>query len=169
LHMAQQMPLPPTISCSSKSRLVVPSWFLPFWYLLTRVVPDKFQKSSKASQRVLTSDHRRNGSRTTASISGWLGRWLQQLGLLRDVMDRHACLPLSPTSVCLQCLPSTLHVVWLARPRAVFGFLLQRHVLLLFASPVVRLTLSIKSAAGISRTVTNTDRDQQGWQFGDPR
>ena len=29
-------------SCSSKSRLV-----LPFWYLLTRVVPDKFQKSSK--------------------------------------------------------------------------------------------------------------------------
>ena len=40
--MAQQMPLPLTISCSSKSRLV-----LPFWYLLTRVVPDKFQKSSK--------------------------------------------------------------------------------------------------------------------------
>jgi len=47
LHMAQQMPLPLTISCSSKSRLVLPSWFLPFWYLLTRVVPDKFQKSSK--------------------------------------------------------------------------------------------------------------------------
>ena len=42
LHMAQQMPLPLTISCSSKSRLV-----LPFWYLLTQVVPDKFQKSSK--------------------------------------------------------------------------------------------------------------------------
>jgi len=36
-----------TISCSSKSRLVVPFWFLPFWYLLTRVVPNKFQKSSK--------------------------------------------------------------------------------------------------------------------------
>ena len=49
LHMAQQMPLPLTISCSNsnKSRLVLPSWFLPFWYLLTRVVPDKFQKSSK--------------------------------------------------------------------------------------------------------------------------
>jgi len=42
LHMAQQMPLPLTISSSSKSRLV-----LPFWYLLTSVVPDKFQKSSK--------------------------------------------------------------------------------------------------------------------------
>jgi len=45
--MAQQMPLPLTISCSSKFRLVLPSWFLPFWYLLTRVVLDKFQKSSK--------------------------------------------------------------------------------------------------------------------------
>jgi len=29
LHMAQLMPLPHTISCSSKSRLVLPSW----WYL----------------------------------------------------------------------------------------------------------------------------------------
>jgi len=27
LHMAQVMPLPLTISCSSKSRLVLPSWF----------------------------------------------------------------------------------------------------------------------------------------------
>jgi len=27
LHMAQLMPLPLTISCSSKSRLVFPSWF----------------------------------------------------------------------------------------------------------------------------------------------
>jgi len=32
LHMAQLMPLPLTISCSSKSRLV-----LPFWCWLTRV------------------------------------------------------------------------------------------------------------------------------------
>jgi len=45
--MAHQMPLALTISCSSKSRLVLPSWFLPFWYLLTRVVPDRFQKSRK--------------------------------------------------------------------------------------------------------------------------
>jgi len=35
LHMAQLMPLILTVSCSSKSRLV-----LPFWYRLTRVVPD---------------------------------------------------------------------------------------------------------------------------------
>ena len=42
LPIAQQMPLPLTISCSSKFRLV-----LPFWYLLTRVVPDIFQKRSK--------------------------------------------------------------------------------------------------------------------------
>jgi len=27
LHMAQLMPLPLTISCSSKSKLVLPSWF----------------------------------------------------------------------------------------------------------------------------------------------
>ena len=36
LHMAQLMPLPLTVSCSVKSRLV-----LPFWYWLTRVVLDK--------------------------------------------------------------------------------------------------------------------------------
>jgi len=34
LHTARLMPLPLTISCSSKSRLVLPSW-----YRLTRVVP----------------------------------------------------------------------------------------------------------------------------------
>jgi len=45
--MAQQIPLPLTISCSSKSRLVLTFLVLPFWYLLTRVVPDIFQKSSK--------------------------------------------------------------------------------------------------------------------------
>jgi len=27
LHMAQLMPLPVNVSCSSKSRLVLPSWF----------------------------------------------------------------------------------------------------------------------------------------------
>ena len=47
LHIAQQMSLPLTISCSSKSRLVSTFLVLPFWYLLTRVVPDIFQKSSK--------------------------------------------------------------------------------------------------------------------------
>ena len=47
LHIAQPMPLPLTISCSSKSRLVLTFLVLPFWYLLTRVVPDIFQKSSK--------------------------------------------------------------------------------------------------------------------------
>jgi len=42
LHMAQLMPLPLTIFCSSKPRLV-----LPFWYRLTRVVPDKVQGAIK--------------------------------------------------------------------------------------------------------------------------
>ena len=36
LHMAQLMPLPLTVSCSSKSRMV-----LPFWYWLARVVLDR--------------------------------------------------------------------------------------------------------------------------------
>jgi len=47
LHIAQQMPLPLTVSCSNKSRLVLTFLVLPFWYLLTWVVPDIFQKSSK--------------------------------------------------------------------------------------------------------------------------
>ena len=46
-YIAQQMSLTLTISCSSKSRLVLPFLVLPFWYLLTRVVSDKFQNSSK--------------------------------------------------------------------------------------------------------------------------
>ena len=36
LHTAQLMPLPLTVSCFRKSRLV-----LPFWYWLTQVVQDK--------------------------------------------------------------------------------------------------------------------------------
>ena len=36
LHMARLMPVPLTISCFTKSRLV-----LPFWYRLTWVVPEK--------------------------------------------------------------------------------------------------------------------------------
>jgi len=36
LHMAQLIPLPLTVSCFNKIRLVLPSW-----YQLTRVVPDK--------------------------------------------------------------------------------------------------------------------------------
>ena len=36
LHMAQLMPLPLTVSCFSKIQIAN-----PFWYRLTRVVPDK--------------------------------------------------------------------------------------------------------------------------------
>ena len=42
LHIAQLMPLPLTISCSSKSRLV-----LSFWCQLIWVVPDKIQRTIK--------------------------------------------------------------------------------------------------------------------------
>ena len=38
LHMAELMPLPLTISCSSKTN---PRLVLPFWYRLTWVVPDE--------------------------------------------------------------------------------------------------------------------------------
>jgi len=37
LHMVQWMPLPLTISCFSKIQIEI----LPFWYRLTRVVPEK--------------------------------------------------------------------------------------------------------------------------------
>jgi len=37
LHMAQLMPLPLTVSCFRKKSTSV----LPFWYRLTRVVPEK--------------------------------------------------------------------------------------------------------------------------------
>ena len=43
LHVAQQMPLPLTISCSSKSRLVLPSWF----YLSGTGSPRWFQRKSR--------------------------------------------------------------------------------------------------------------------------
>jgi len=36
-HMAQLLPLPLIVSCFSKIQI----GFLPFWYWLTRVVPDK--------------------------------------------------------------------------------------------------------------------------------
>jgi len=42
LRIAQQMPMPLTISCSSKSRLVLTFMVLPFWYLLTWVAQDIF-------------------------------------------------------------------------------------------------------------------------------
>jgi len=42
MHMAQLMQLPLTISCSSKSRLV-----LPFWCWLTQIVRDKIKEVCK--------------------------------------------------------------------------------------------------------------------------
>ena len=49
LHMMQLMPVPLTVFCSSKSRLV-----LPFWYRLTRIVPDKGPLNGCSSSIVTT-------------------------------------------------------------------------------------------------------------------
>jgi len=51
LHMAQLIPLPLNISCSSKSRLV-----LPFWCQLNRVIADKIQEGRKTVVCVCMSD-----------------------------------------------------------------------------------------------------------------
>ena len=71
LHIAQQMPLPLTISCSSKSRLVWTVLVLPFWYLLTRVDPDIFQTSSKMVVCVCVYE-------TTEHIIQRLNKWYYQ-------------------------------------------------------------------------------------------
>jgi len=95
------MPLPLTISCSSKSRLV-----LPFWYLLTRVVPDRFQHSSKTVVCCVCVVHRsieqRAYDRTFACAiclsadvsSGDTSEWMWMpfgvvsgVGLIRGVLD----------------------------------------------------------------------------------
>ena len=47
LHTVQLMPLPLTISCSSKSRLGFTLLVLPFWYRLTRVVRTKSKRAIK--------------------------------------------------------------------------------------------------------------------------
>ena len=41
LHMAQLMPLPLTVSCSSKIQIDLSRLILPFWYRLTQVVLEK--------------------------------------------------------------------------------------------------------------------------------
>jgi len=51
LHVAQLMPLPLAVSASVKSRLV-----LPFWYRLTRVVPDKGQLNGRVCVCVLSAN-----------------------------------------------------------------------------------------------------------------
>ena len=47
MHMAQLMPVSLTISCSRKSRLVLPSWFYLSGAGSPRVVPDKIKEGHK--------------------------------------------------------------------------------------------------------------------------
>ena len=53
-HMAQLMPLPLTVSCFSKIQIG-----LPFWYRLTRVVPDKGPLNGCVCVRVCVSNRDR--------------------------------------------------------------------------------------------------------------
>jgi len=64
LHMAQLMPLPLTISCSSKSTLV-----LPFWCRLTWVVLDKIQEGCKTVVCVCYNDETHAVSHSNMSIA----------------------------------------------------------------------------------------------------
>jgi len=66
LHVAQLMPLPLTISCSSKSRLV-----LPFWYRLTQVVLDRIQEGRKMAVCVTLIAGRFGSGRGGASSGRW--------------------------------------------------------------------------------------------------
>ena len=70
-----------TISCSSKSRLVLAFLVLPFWYLLTRVDPDIFQTSSKTVVCVCDKVHKMCtlSERCQTGASNWTGRWGRNL------------------------------------------------------------------------------------------
>ena len=99
------MPLPLTISCSSKSRLVLPSWFLPFWYLLIWVVPDKFWKSSKTIVCVCVCVCvcvRISSSRSIMVLS--LPPSLKILGIYVLELMSYYISPKVPLTVCLQPL-----------------------------------------------------------------
>ena len=77
MHIAQQMPLPLTISCSSKSRLVLTFLVLPFWYLLKHntvycvmfdamLLSDLANKFSLSHRAMLPMDH--SGRRATGMV-----------------------------------------------------------------------------------------------------
>ena len=93
---------PSRCHCHSLSLAPVnPDWFLPFWYLLTWVVPDKFQKSSKTVVRVCgavrcaaKSLHSRDTWRSTSGIIP-----KRNLISVRSVWPRSG-LPASSRSTC---------------------------------------------------------------------
>jgi len=112
LHIAKQMPLPLTISCSSKCTLVLPFLVLPFWYLLTRVVPDKFQKSSKticACVCMCIMEYFIKTTTTTTSILRLSGLCLGQPGWAGTKRNTHH-LHLSWLSIIPYLLPPSLTI-----------------------------------------------------------
>jgi len=72
LHMAQLMPLLLTVSCFSKTRLV-----LPFWYWPTRVVPEKGPLNGCVLRRCWLGG--RKGIWPVKKLSGGVLAWLSVL------------------------------------------------------------------------------------------
>jgi len=64
LPMAQLMPLPLTVSCSSKIQI----GFLPFWYRLTRVVLDKRPLNGCSRSQL---EHELVSKTDTTGINNW--------------------------------------------------------------------------------------------------
>jgi len=71
LHLAHLRPLPHTISCSSKSRLVLPSWCQLTW-----VVSDKIQKGHKTVCVCVCQE----GHPACKKLSGGMLAWLSGMG-----------------------------------------------------------------------------------------
>ena len=77
LHMAQLMPLPLTFSCFSKIQIG-----LPFWYRLTRVVPDKGPLNECVCVCVFL------------ATSHFLHRWIDVTGFINRLYSRNFwCVP----------------------------------------------------------------------------
>jgi len=72
LHMTQLMPLPLTISCSSKFRLL-----LPFWWRHTQVVPHKIEEGRKTVVCACQTSLDLLFSVILNWVSSWLSIWTE--------------------------------------------------------------------------------------------
>jgi len=81
MHMAQLMPLPLTVCCFSKSRLVS-----PFWYRLTWVVPDKAPLNWVCMLLLFAyKDYYNSEAQRSESEAEMVASWLNILTLTRRI------------------------------------------------------------------------------------